>query len=57
MAVVISRRKLPTIAAASAYLLAQGYVNCGTTWLRGQRGYARMERLSCGASLVVEGVA
>ena len=41
----------------SFYLVQQGYTNCGTTWLRGQNGYARMERLTSGAIRIIEGVA
>ena len=48
---------VPNIKAASAYLVQQGYTNCGTTWLRGQNGYARMERMLSGAIRIIEGVA
>lgn len=57
MAAVITRHAEPTIKAASAYLVSRGYINCGTTWLRGQNGYARMERLTSGAIRIIEGVA
>ena len=56
MAAVITRHTEPTIKAASAYLVSRGYINCGTTWLRGQNGYARMERLTSGAIRIIEGV-
>ena len=57
MAVVTTRRTVPDLARASAYLTSQGYTNCGTTWLRGQNGYARMERMLSGAIRIIEGVA
>ncbi|WP_323890574.1 hypothetical protein [Aeromonas caviae] len=57
MAAVITRHTEPTIKAASAYLVSRGYINCGTTWLRGKNGYARMERLSSGSIRLIEGVA
>lgn len=57
VAAVITRHTEPTIKAASAYLVQQGYTNCGTTWLRGQNGYARMERMLSGAIRIIEGVA
>lgn len=57
MAAVITRHTEPTIQAASAYLVRRGYINCGATWLRGQNGYARMERLTSGAIRIIEGVA
>ena len=57
MAAAITRRTVPTIKDASAYLVQQGYINCGTTWLRGQNGYARMERLTSGSIRIIEGVA
>ena len=57
MAAVIARHTEPTIKAASAYLVRRGYVNCGTTWLRGRNGYARMERLTSGSIRIIEGVA
>ncbi|MDM5131436.1 hypothetical protein OB962_10555 [Aeromonas piscicola] len=57
MTAVITRHTEPTIRAASAYLASRGYINCGTTWLRGQHGYARMERLTSGSIRIVEGVA
>ncbi|MDX7596201.1 MULTISPECIES: hypothetical protein [Aeromonas] len=57
MAAVITRHTEPTIKAASAYLVRRGYINCGTTWLRGRNGYARMERLTSGAIRIIEGVA
>lgn len=57
MAAVITRHTVPSINAASAYLVRQGYTNCGTTWLKGQHGYARMERLTSGAIRIIEGVA
>ena len=57
MAAVITRHTEPTIKVASAYLVRRGYINCGTTWLRGQNGYARMERLTSGAIRIIEGVA
>ncbi|WP_162852056.1 hypothetical protein [Aeromonas dhakensis] len=57
MAAVITRHTEQTIQAASAYLVRRGYINCGTTWLRGQNGYARMERLTSGAIRIIEGVA
>ncbi|ELM3614788.1 MULTISPECIES: hypothetical protein [Aeromonas] len=57
MAAVITRHTVPNIRAASAYLVQQGYTNCGTTWLRGQNGYARMERLTSGSIRIIEGVA
>lgn len=56
-AVVITRRIQPNIKAANAYLVAQGYINCGTSWLRGQRGYARQEHTLSGAIRIIEGVA
>lgn len=57
MAAVITRHTEPTIKAASAYLVSRGYINCGTTWLRGKNGYARMERLSSGSIRIIEGAA
>lgn len=57
MAAVITRHTEPTIKSASAYLVSRGYINCGTTWLKGQNGYARMERLISGSIRIVEGVA
>ncbi|GAA0462794.1 hypothetical protein MT389_00490 [Aeromonas salmonicida] len=57
MAAIITRHNEPTIKAASAYLVSRGYINCGTTWLKGKRGYARMERLTSGSIRIVEGVA
>lgn len=57
MAAAITRHTEPTIKAASAYLVSRGYINCGTTWLRGKNGYARMERLSSGSIRLIEGVA
>lgn len=57
MAAIITRHTEPTIKAASAYLVSRGYINCGTTWLRGKNGYARMERLSSGSIRIIEGVA
>ncbi|WP_439829106.1 hypothetical protein [Aeromonas caviae] len=57
MAAVITRHTEPTIKAASAYLVSRGYINCGTTWLRGKNGYASMERLTSGAIRIIEGVA
>ncbi|MFM5336940.1 hypothetical protein ACET97_10375 [Aeromonas enteropelogenes] len=57
MAAVITRHTVPNIKAASAYLVQQGYTNCGTTWLKGQRGYARMERMTSGSIRIIEGVA
>lgn len=57
MAAVTTRHTEPTIKAASAYLVSRGYINCGTTWLRGQHGYARMERLTSGFIRIVEGIA
>ncbi|MEE9708265.1 hypothetical protein [Aeromonas veronii] len=57
MAAVISRHTVPNIKATSAYLVQQGYTNCGTTWLRGQNGYARMERMTSGSISIIEGVA
>ncbi len=57
MAAVITRHTEPTIKAANAYLVGRGYINCGTTWLKGQNGYARMERLTSGSIRIVEGVA
>lgn len=57
MAAVITRHTVPNIRAASAYLVQQGYTNCGTTWLKGQRGYASMERLTSGSIRIIEGVA
>ena len=57
MAAVITRHTEPTIKADSAYLVSRGYINCGTTWLRGRNGYARMERLTSGAIRIIEGVA
>lgn len=57
MAAVITRHTEPTIKAASAYLVRRGYISCGTTWLRGRNGYARMERLTSGAIRIIEGVA
>lgn len=57
MAAVITRHTVPNIKDASAYLVQQGYTNCSTTWLRGQNGYARMERLTSGAIRIIEGVA
>lgn len=56
MAAVITRHTEPTIKAASAYLVSRGYINCGTTWLRGQNGNARMERLTSGSIRIIEGV-
>ena len=57
MAAVITRHTKPTIKAAFAYPVRRGYINCGTTWLRGQNGYARMERMLSGAIRIIEGVA
>lgn len=57
MAAAITRRTVPTIKDASAYLVQQGYINCGTTWLRDQNGYARMERMTSGVIRIIEGVA
>lgn len=57
MPAVITRHTEQTIKAASAYLVSRGYINCGTTWLRGKNGYARMERLTSGAIRIIEGVA
>ena len=57
MAAVITRHTEPNIKAASAYLVSRGYTNCGTTWLRSQNGYARMERLTSGSIRIIEGVA
>ncbi|WP_392463074.1 hypothetical protein ACFX5Z_18565 [Aeromonas dhakensis] len=57
MAAAITRRTVPTIKDASTYLVQQGYINCGTTWLRGQNGYARIERMTSGAIRIIEGVA
>ena len=57
MAAVITRHTEPTIKAACAYLVSRGYINCGTTWLRGKNGYARMERLTSGPIRIIEGVA
>ncbi|WP_323901065.1 hypothetical protein [Aeromonas hydrophila] len=57
MSAAITRRTVPTIKDASAYLVQQGYTNCGTTLLRGQNGYARMERMTSGAIRIIEGVA
>ncbi len=57
MAAVITRHTVPSIKDASAYLVGRGYVNCGTTWLKGLHGYARMERLTSGAIRIIEGVA
>lgn len=56
MAAIITRHTEPTIKAASAYLVSRGYINCGTIWLKGQLGYARMERLISGSIRIVEGV-
>lgn len=56
-AVVITRHIVPNIKAANAYLVAQGYINCGSSWLRGQRDYARQERMLSGVIRIVEGVA
>lgn len=57
MAAVITRHTEPTIKAANAYLVNRGYINYGTTWLRGKNEYARMERLTSGPIRIVEGVA
>ncbi|MDM5132888.1 hypothetical protein OB962_18105 [Aeromonas piscicola] len=57
MAAVITPHTEPTIRAASAYLASRGCINCGTTWLRGQHGYAHMERLTSGSIRIVEGIA
>lgn len=57
MAAVITRHTVPTLTQANAYLVSRGYSNCGTTWLRGQRHYARLESLSSGRVLIIEGVA
>ncbi|MCS3461635.1 hypothetical protein [Aeromonas sp. BIGb0445] len=57
MAAILTRHTVPSIAEASAYLVKQGYSNCGTTWLRGQRHYARLENLCSGRVRIVEGVA
>ena len=57
MAAIITRHTEPTIKAASAYLVSRGYINCGTTRLKGQHGSARMERLISGSIRIVEGVA
>ncbi|MNQ70460.1 hypothetical protein D3C85_851000 [compost metagenome] len=55
MAAVTSRRTVPTLTAAHAYLVGQGYTNCGTDWLRGQHDYARLENLASGRVVIVEG--
>lgn len=55
MAAVITRRFVPTLTAAHAYLVAQGYINCGNDWLRGQHDYARLENLTSGRVVIVEG--
>ncbi|UNP88121.1 hypothetical protein MNZ22_15895 [Aeromonas encheleia] len=57
MAAVITRHTEPTIKAANAYLVSRGYINCGTTWLKGQTRYARMEHLTSGLIRIIEGVA
>lgn len=57
MAAILTRHTEPDIKAASAYLVAQGYINCGTSWLKGQHGYARLENLCSGRVRIVEGVA
>lgn len=57
MAAVITRHTVPNLTQANAYLVSRGYCNCGTTWLRGLRHYARLENLSSGRVLIVEGVA
>lgn len=54
---VITRRPVPTIEAAHAYLVEQGYTNCGTHWLRGLNDYARITRLASGSVCIIEGVA
>lgn len=56
MAAVTTQRQLPNLQAAHAWLLAQGYDNCGSDWLRGQRGYARLVMLPSGRVEIVEGV-
>lgn len=57
MAAVITRRTVPGIKDAHKYLFQQGYTCIGTSWLRGQHGYARIENMSSGRVLIVEGVA
>lgn len=56
-AAVTTRHIEPNIKAANAYLVARGYINCGTSWLKDQRGYARLEPTLSGAIRIVEGVA
>lgn len=56
-AAVISRRTLPDHQAAHHYLCQQGYTCLGCHWLRGARGYARIEALASGRVSIVEGVA
>lgn len=57
MAVVVTHHTQPDIISANTYLLLQGYINCGSCWLRGQHGYARMEHTLSGAIRIIEGVA
>ena len=56
-AAVISRRTLPDHQAEQHYLRQQGYTCLGVHWLRGSRGYARIEALASGRVQIVEGVA
>ena len=57
MAAVITCHTVPNIKAANTFLVSRGYTNCGTTWLKGQHGYARLENLCSGRVRIVEGVA
>ncbi|MEH8140121.1 hypothetical protein Q7I15_05625 [Aeromonas veronii] len=56
-AAVISSLTLPDHQAAQHYLRQQGYTCLGVHWLRGSRGYARIEALASGRVQIVEGVA
>lgn len=57
MAVITTRRTLPTLRQASAWLRAHGYTNVGTCWLRGAADYARVEHLGSGHVRIIEGAA
>ncbi|MGL5225131.1 MAG: hypothetical protein ACRC8Q_07425 [Aeromonas sp.] len=56
-AAVVSYRTVPTMKDAHKYLFNEGYSCIGTSWLRGQRDYARIETQPSGRVLVTEGVA
>ncbi|KAJ8740025.1 hypothetical protein H9Y13_18605 [Aeromonas veronii] len=56
-AAVITRRTLPSHKDAHKYLQQQGYFCIGQSWMRGERGYARIEPMASGGVKVIEGVA